>query len=97
MQTTLKQTEHSSTQSSAAKYQAKLLTPQLIHEFWHGLEPRLEACEMKDHSTDTLYGALVDPNIRLYLVAVMRDGEIRALIGVELLETALKDRWLKNS
>lgn len=97
MQTTHNQTEPSTTPSSAAKYQARLLTPQIIHEHWDELEPRLEEIGMKDHSTDTLYAALVDPNVRMYLVAVMRDGEIRALIGVELLETALQDRWLNIS
>ncbi len=90
------QGEHdtSTPQALSPRFQASLLTPAMIVHRWAQIEPMLEDVGMKDHTPRSLFKVLVDPNVRVYLVAVIRGEEIRALIGVELIETALGDRWL---
>lgn len=84
----------------AQKYQIALLDPALVNANWDQIAGLLERIDFKDHSLDTLYNALIDTNVRMYLVAVFKPTSperIRALIGIELLETALGDRWLSIS
>ena len=81
-------------QAVSPKFQPALLTPEMIVHRWAEIEPMLADVGMKDHTPSSLFKVLVDPNVRVYLVAIIRGEEIRALIGVELIETALGDRWL---
>jgi len=95
--TTPKSTEHSTTHSTAAnKYRPALLEPQHYKEYWSTLQPMLErvANEFPGHNLQTLLSALVDPNIRMYCLAVMLGDKVKALIGVELIETAIGEREL---
>lgn len=72
------------------------MTPQSIDASWEQVGPLLDqvAATMTDHNLESLCKALLDVNIRMYLVAVTRDDDIRAIIGVELIETALGDRHM---
>ena len=88
------QTERSITSSSAAEYRVNLLEPVHVHHFWGQIAPMLEKIGMEDHSLDTLYESLVDVNERVFLIAVTKDDKMRALIGVELIETRIGGRWL---
>lgn len=86
--------------ANASKYSIALLDPALVHANWNQISTLLERIDFKDHNLETLYAALIDPNVRMYLVAVFKPTSperIRALIGIELLETALGDRWLSIS
>jgi len=72
------------------------MTPQSIDASWDQVGPLLDqvAATMTDHNLESLCRALLDVNIRMYLVAVSRGNEIRAIIGVELIETALGERHM---
>ncbi len=80
-------------------YRVALLTPQMIHDHWDQISPMLSEIEHKDHNLETLYQALVDPDIRMYLMGIFATGksDLHSIVGVELLETALGDRWLNVS
>jgi hypothetical protein len=87
--------EHVETQP-APKYLVGLIEPRHYEQLWPQIGPMLEdvAATMSDHDLQTLVGALVDPNIRFYTFGIVKDRKVAALVGVELLETATKDRHL---
>jgi hypothetical protein len=71
-------------------YKFSLLEPQDIVDHWDKIEPLLETAvdHMWDHDMQTLQAALIDPNVRLYLIATLKGGEIKGVTGVEFLEGA---------
>ena len=81
-------------QAVSPKFKPALLTPAMIFYRWAEIERMLADVGMKDHTPSSLFKVLVDPNVRVYLVAIIRGEKIKALIGVELIETPLGDRWL---
>lgn len=86
-------------QTYQPKYIVGLLTPQQIEAHWDQIGPLLDdvARTMHDHNVKTLLDALLDPNIRMFVFAIVRDRKVKALVGVELLETALQTRMLNVS
>lgn len=92
-------THHNGWTPTQEPFQVRLMDPDGIERNWQAVEPLLRSVvdNMPGHTFDTLLAALLDTNVRMYLMAINRGAEIRAIIGIELLETANEERHLNIS